>query len=155
MSALRLRCRRHEMILSERPESPHVSRFRDRLRHVRSFDTKSAPRMSRKPCDLELPNFTWTSIPPFSTVTPVMASLTTSRWKLSEKTVQNTATNGFGWNFARMVKQRSRSLTHLSRTIGPTTTPGMTSLTYSGRPQNVTKYHTTVRKLGPTGQRSE
>ena len=34
----------------------------DSLRSVRSFDTKSAPRMSREPFDLESPNFTRTSI---------------------------------------------------------------------------------------------
>ena len=49
---------------------------------VRSFDAKSAPRISRKTFDLELPNFIWTSIPTLSTALPDMTSLSTSGLKL-------------------------------------------------------------------------
>ena len=42
---------------------------------VRLFDTKSAPRISRKPFDLESPNFMGTSTPILSTARPDMTSL--------------------------------------------------------------------------------
>ena len=45
---------------------------------VRSFDTKSAPRMSRKPFDLESHNFMGTSISTFSIAILDMTSLSTS-----------------------------------------------------------------------------
>ena len=38
-----------------------VSALCDRLRYVSSFDTKSAPHISRKPLNLESPHFTKTS----------------------------------------------------------------------------------------------
>ena len=41
-----------------------------RFDHVCSFDTKSAPRISPEPFDLQSPNFTWTSIPTLSVATP-------------------------------------------------------------------------------------
>ena len=46
--------------------------------NVRSFDTKSAPRISRKSFDLELPNFMGTSIRKFDTTIPDMTSLSAS-----------------------------------------------------------------------------
>ena len=52
------------------------------LGHVHLFDTQSAPRMSREPFDIESPNFTWTSVPTYSTATPDMTSLSTSGRKL-------------------------------------------------------------------------
>ena len=45
---------------------------------VHSFDTKSAPQISRKPFDLASPNSMGTSIPALSTATPDMPSLSTS-----------------------------------------------------------------------------
>ena len=59
------------------------SRYWDRF--VRSFDTKTAPRISRKPFDLESPNFTKTSTLILSTVTLDMTSLFTSSRKLQGK----------------------------------------------------------------------
>ena len=50
-----------------------------------SLDTKSVPRVSREPFDQESPNFTRTSTPTYSTVTPDMTSLSTSGGKLSRK----------------------------------------------------------------------
>ena len=44
----------------------------------RSFDTKSAPRISRKPFHLESPNFMATATPTLSTATPDLTSLSTS-----------------------------------------------------------------------------
>ena len=49
--------------------------------HVHSFDTKSAPRISIEPFDLESPIFTVTSVPTLSTATTDMTSLSTSDWK--------------------------------------------------------------------------
>ena len=46
--------------------------------NVRSFDTKSTPWISRKPFDLESPNFMGASIPTLSAVTPGITSLSTS-----------------------------------------------------------------------------
>ena len=52
--------------------------------HVRS--TRNQPRrMSRKPFDLESPNFTWRSIPTCSTATPDMTALSTSGEKNCQK----------------------------------------------------------------------
>ena len=65
--------------------SPVLSSFLgdwDRLRRIRSFNTKSAPRISRKPsalAALESRNFTRTSIPTLSIATPDMTSLTFGR----------------------------------------------------------------------------
>ena len=52
---------------------------------VRSFDTKSAPRISRKHSNLESTNFIGTSIPKFYVAVPDMASLSTSDRKLYGK----------------------------------------------------------------------
>ena len=52
---------------------------------VRSFDTKSASRISRKPFDLESPYFMGTSTLTLSTAIPDMTSLSTSGRKLKEK----------------------------------------------------------------------
>ena len=50
-----------------------------------AFDAKSAPRISRKPFDLESPNFTGTSIPALSTTAPDMTSVSTSvRWQIAQ-----------------------------------------------------------------------
>ena len=57
----------------------------DRPRSCSSFDTQSAPQISREPFDLEPSNFTWQSIPTYSTATPDMTSLSTSGQKLSQK----------------------------------------------------------------------
>ena len=46
-----------------------------RLRHIRSFDTKTAPGISREPFDLEWPNFTWTYRPTYSIATTDKTSL--------------------------------------------------------------------------------
>ena len=64
-----------------------------------SFGTKSAPRISQKPFGLESPNFTQTSIP--STIgRHYLLPIGSYRGK----TVENTAFDGFGWNFSRTVQ---------------------------------------------------
>ena len=70
-----------------------------------------------------------------------------------QKTVENAASNGFGAISQERFKRGSRNLTRVSRTIGPTKLPDMTSLAVSGRLQNVIKYGTVVRKTGLVGQR--
>ena len=52
---------------------------------VHLFDTKSAPWVSRKPFDLESPNFTRTSVPTLSTASPDMTSLSFSGQKFKRK----------------------------------------------------------------------
>ena len=49
---------------------------------LRSFDTKSAHRISRKPFDIESPNVTQIFMPTLSIATPHMTSLSTSGRKL-------------------------------------------------------------------------
>ena len=78
---------------------------------VRSFDTKSAPRISRKPVDLESPNFTGTSIPTLSTATPDMTSLSVIAKKLS-KIPPPTASGGIS---QERFKLGPRNFTHLPR----------------------------------------
>ena len=63
----------------------------------------------------------------------------------SEKAVNNTAFDGLRWNFSQK-RFKLRDFTCLSRTIGLTNTPEMTSLAASGRLQNATKYHTKCAK---------
>ena len=52
------------------------------VRSIRSFDTKWAPRISRKPFDLESPNFMGASTPTLSIAVPDMTSLFTPGRKL-------------------------------------------------------------------------
>ena len=124
---------------------------------VYSFDMKSPHRISRKRFDLESPNFTQTSIPTLSTVVPDMTSFSTSGRKLQRKTVENTAFNGFGWNFSRTIQARIMKFkfTCLSRATGPTNLPEMTPPVASGRLQNVIEYCTKVGETGPAGPRVE
>ena len=68
--------------LGEMPKCLNVLCYWDRLRPVRSFDTKSALRISRKLFDLVSPNFTQTSTLTFSTASPDMTSLSASGLKL-------------------------------------------------------------------------
>ena len=57
------------------------NRFRQ-CSFVRLFDTKSVPGISRKPFELESPDFIGKSIPTLCTATPDMTSLSTSGRKL-------------------------------------------------------------------------
>ena len=89
-------------------------------RHVRSFDTKTAPRISREPFDLESPNFTTTSTPAgkvyshtgFDDIIYFRSEV------IAKKTVEHTDSDGFGRNFSRTVFKRGLpNFTHFSRTI--------------------------------------
>ena len=73
--------------------------------------------------------------------------------EVTAKTVENTASDGFRWNFSRKVKAMiDRHFTRLSMTSGPTNLPDTTSLVASGRLQNPIKYCTKVmRKTGTAG----
>ena len=73
-----------------------VWRYRDRLRPVRSLDTKSAPRIYLKPFDLESSHVTQTSIQTYCTAVPATTSLSTPGRKLKGKTVENTASDRLG-----------------------------------------------------------
>ena len=94
-------------------------------------------------------------MPTWSTAIPDMTSLSTSGRKLYGKTVENTASEAFGWNFSRTVQARilkfykfiedNRSHKNLLE---------MTSPAASGRLQNVIKCCTKVPKTGPAGQES-
>ena len=59
-----------------------VSHYWDKFGPVRSFDTKAALRISRKPFDLESPNFTVASMLALSTAVLEMTSLSTSDRRL-------------------------------------------------------------------------
>ena len=80
--------------------------------NVRSFDTKPALRISRKPFDLESPNFTRTSTPTLSIFKPDMVLLSTSGWKLYKRNFEITAFDGFGWNFSTTVWARITTILH-------------------------------------------
>ena len=74
-----------------RPFAIHILKTRPLLRyvigfgHVRSFDSKSAHRISQEPLDLESPNFTKTFIPTYPTATPDMTSLSTLGGRVKRK----------------------------------------------------------------------
>ena len=134
-----------------------VSRYWDRLRRVRSFDTKSVsssniwtavwPRNTK----FHSPNFTGTFTPTLSTATSDMTSLSTSGRNLQDKTVENTASVGFGWYLSRTIMK----FYTLIEENGPHRSAGMIPPAASGRLQNVIISCIKVRKTGPAVQRDE
>ena len=97
-----------------------VSHFGIGFDHFRSFDTKSAPRISREPFGIESSNLTRASIPKPHRI---WRHYLLPDGSYSEK------------NSQKRFKLGSRNFTHLSRTIDPTNIPEMTSLAASGRLQ--------------------
>ena len=86
---------------------------------VRSFGTKSAPRISRKLFELDSPNFIGTSTLSLSTALPDITSLPTSGRKLWWKTVEYTPpTASIGISRERF-NRGSWNFTSLSRTSDP------------------------------------
>ena len=77
-------------------ETPYWDRLGPVRSFVRSFDNKPDPRISRKPFDLESPNFTQTSTPTLSTAARIGRHYILPVGSYNEITVETTASNGCG-----------------------------------------------------------
>ena len=128
----------------------------DRLRHVRSFDTKSAPRIYRKTFDLESPNLlllVHTGIV-YSDVGYDVGIYFRSE-VITKKLLKIPPQAALGGISRERFKLRSRNFTHLSSTTCSTNLLETTSSAAFGLLQNVIKHCTKCEKTGPARQRVE
>ena len=79
------------------------------------MDKRLAPRISRKPFDLESPNFTVTSTPTCSTATPAISAIATSGRKLSWKNCPKCRLRLFQMEFIENLLSEDRQILEIYR----------------------------------------